>query len=73
MKTRILLAALLLATFSVSIFSCTKKSEEEKTDCWTCKAYGSGTNPVVTSEVCSETEEQSFRTEHAGKEISCYH
>jgi len=54
---------------SVILTAGCKKNTAEK-DCKTCKAWGS-TGLVGEEKVCSDTEEDNFRSEFAGKEISC--
>ncbi len=61
--------AIVVLLFSVLLTAGCKKSTEEK-DCRTCKAYG-GSGLVGQEEVCSDAEEQSFRNQYVGKEISC--
>ena len=65
-----------ISFFSVIVFlllsviltaSCKKNTEK---DCKTCKAWGSS-GLEAEEKVCSDTEEQDFRSEFAGKEISC--
>jgi len=55
--------------FSVILIAGCKKNTD-KSDCKTCKAY-SIDGLVGEEEVCSEAEEQAFRNEFTGKEISC--
>lgn len=45
-----------------------KKEKDQQTTCKTCKAFGT---TVVEKQVCSAAEEQAFRNENAGREISC--
>jgi hypothetical protein len=61
--------AIVFLSFSVLLTADCKKTTEKK-DCKTCKAYG-GTGLVGQEEVCTDAEEQDFRSQYAGKEISC--
>jgi len=66
-----------ISFFSVIVFlllsviltvGCKKKTEEK--DCKTCKAWGSA-GLEAEEKVCSDAQEEDFRNEFAGKEISC--
>lgn len=49
--------------------ACQKKAEDAPPECRTCKAFG--VDGVNQKQVCSDQEEQAFRNENRGKEISC--
>lgn len=66
-------AAILLTLFIISSHGCTKKKEDtQTTECKTCKAFAAEGKPEVTQDVCSDTEEQNFRSQHSSQEISCH-
>ena len=68
MKRISFFTAVVFLLFSVILtVSCKKETEK---DCKTCKAF-SVDGLVGEEEVCSDAEEQDFRSEFAGKEISC--
>ena len=68
MKRISFITAVVFLLFSAILtVSCKKETEN---DCKTCKAF-SIDGLVGEEEVCSEAEEQDFRNEFAGKEISC--
>lgn len=50
--------------------ACSKKNDTSE-NCKTCSALGGPDQQTITREICSEQEEQSFRSEFAGGEISC--
>jgi len=61
-----------LVTTSLALIakSCTKSNEKDEGECKVCKAYGtSGIDAQET--VCSPEAESTFRSQNAGKEISC--
>jgi hypothetical protein len=60
--------AFLFAASLFSFLSCKKEEEPGNTACKTCKAIGT---TIVEKQVCSAAEEQAFRNENAGREISC--
>jgi len=69
---KLLKGGLFCLLFTVFVVGCSKnKTEEENADCKTCKAFAMGGMPEITMQVCSEAEEQAFRNEYAGREISC--
>ena len=59
-----LLMVILLAT------SCAKEKGSNG-NCKTCRALGGPDQQTITRELCSEQEEQSFRSQYAGREITC--
>jgi hypothetical protein len=69
MKRNIFITVL-ISLFIISIHQtgCKKKTEEK--ECKTCKAYGVD-GLVGEEQVCTDSEETSFRSKYAGKEISC--
>jgi len=69
MKRISFFSVIVFLLLSVILTAGCKKNTEEK-DCKTCKAWGS-TGLEAEEEVCSDTEEEDFRSEFAGKEISC--
>jgi hypothetical protein len=56
------------ALFFACVNSCTKKKEAPPV-CKTCKAVG--VDGVNQKKVCSDAEEQAFRNENRGKEVTC--
>ncbi len=69
MKRYSFFIAIVFLVFSVILTTGCKKNTES--DCKTCKAFGID-GLVGEEEVCSDAEEQDFRSEFAGKEITCY-
>lgn len=62
---------LMTGSFALLQFSCAKKKEDTG-ECKVCKALAAGPDQgTVQKEVCSDSEEQAFRTQYAGREITC--
>ena len=67
-----IISALAFTTFIISSQGCAKKKDDtQSTECKTCKAFAATDKPEATQKVCSDTEEQNFRSQHSGQEISC--
>ena len=66
--------AIIFSLFIISSQACSKKKEDTQTnDCKICKAFASGPDQsTVEKEVCTPEEEQTFRSQHTGQEISCH-
>jgi hypothetical protein len=62
------LSGLLLVALVIASPACNKKKDDE---CRICKALATPDAPEITEEVCSEAEEQDFRNDYPGREISC--
>ncbi len=72
MKKIIVYTAALLFTVSVTSITGCKKKKDETSSCKTCKALASGPDQqTVTQEVCGTQAEQDFRSQYAGREITC--
>lgn len=66
-------AAIILSAFIFSSQGCAKKKKDtQSSDCKACKAFAAEGKPEVTQDVCSDTEEQNFRSQHSTQEISCH-
>lgn len=66
--------AIIFSAFIFSSQGCAKKKSDTQnnTDCKACKAFATDTKPEATQEVCNDSEEQTFRSQHSGQEISCH-
>jgi len=69
MKRISIFSIIVFLLLSVILTTGCKKNTDDK-DCKTCKAWGS-TGLEAEEKVCSDSEEEDFRSEFAGKEISC--
>lgn len=71
-KIRTSAASILAAIMILSYTGCAKKNESGTDgNCKNCKAFATSSAPEVNKQVCSDQEEQNFRSQYSTREISC--
>jgi hypothetical protein len=62
--------SVIIFLFTISVLSC-KKASEDSNNCKTCKALNANGTVAAQRQTCTTADEQAFRAENAGKEITC--
>jgi hypothetical protein len=68
-----IISSLLLVSFALTVSQCAKKKDEAPPDatCKTCKAFNPNGTIAAERKTCTALDEQAFRAENTGKEITC--